>query len=364
MKKLALALAGVLAAVAMTDVAKAAGTFANPVASVANDPWVIQYNGMYYYSAVDDARKNVYVTGSQSLVDVMKQPWVTPVFVPPQGTNHSAEYWAPELHRIDNAWYIYVAADDGNNANHRMQVLRRTAEDPRGPFQYVGQLNLGDNKWAIDGTMTEINGKLYHIWSGWPGNVDGAQNLYISAMSDPVTAAGPRVRISTPLYPWERVGSPLINEGPTVFQHDGKTFMIYSASGSWTDSYCIGLMELTGDDPMNADDWTKFPTPWFQGGNGVVSPGHASVTQSPDGTEWWLAYHSARAPGAGWDRVGNLQQFTFDPVTGLPVIGSPVAPGVQMPLPSGSVPEPAHFALIVLAGMAFFERRRVIAPRV
>ena len=54
--------------------------------------------------------------------------------------NPSGKYgsvWAPELHYINGAFYIYVAmtTPDGNNANHRMYVLKgRSTTDPTQPF--------------------------------------------------------------------------------------------------------------------------------------------------------------------------------------------------------------------------------------
>ena len=73
-------------------------------------------------------------------------------------------------------------------------------------------------------------------------------------------------------------------------------------------------------------------------GNGLVGPGHPSVVKSPDDTEWWLVFHTAKRPGAGWDRQVNLQRFTFDPKTGRPTIDPPKPYGTPVAAPSG---EPA-----------------------
>ena len=56
----------------------------------------------------------------------------------------------------------------------------------------------------IDPTVFQAtNGSLYCIWSGWPGAVNGLQNLYIAPMSNPWTISGPRVLIATPQLSWE-----------------------------------------------------------------------------------------------------------------------------------------------------------------
>jgi hypothetical protein len=44
------------------------------------------------------------------------------------------------------------------------------------------------------------------IWSGWEGDQNGAQNIYIARLTNPWTVEGPRARISRPAFPWEKVG--------------------------------------------------------------------------------------------------------------------------------------------------------------
>jgi GH43 family beta-xylosidase len=44
--------------------------------------------------------------------------------------SYSKELWAPELHFIKGKWYMYFAADDGNNNNHRIYVLENPTADP------------------------------------------------------------------------------------------------------------------------------------------------------------------------------------------------------------------------------------------
>ncbi len=33
-----------------------------------------------------------------------------------------------------------------------------------------------------------------------------------------------------------------ICEGPQILRRNGKLFLIYSASGSWTEDYCLGML--------------------------------------------------------------------------------------------------------------------------
>lgn len=143
---------------------------------------------------------------------------------------------------------------------------------------------------------------------------------------------GSRVMISSPEYDWELNGHPRINEGLEVLMREGRVFIIYSASGSWTDDYCLGQLELVGDYPLRASSWKKKETPVFARTKDVFGPGHASFVKSPDGSEDWIVYHAARHKGAGWDRDIRMQRFGWSP-DGEPYFGSPVTPGVQLPVP-------------------------------
>jgi GH43 family beta-xylosidase len=303
----------------------------NPVAPRGADPWVIYQQAQYHYCY---SRANgIWINSSPRLQEAVQQTGRA-VWKAPAGQAYSREIWAPELHFLNGKWYVYFAADNGRNENHRMYVLESESADAMGPYTFCGKLTGPSDKWAIDGTVLRHRGRLYFVWSGWEGDVNVQQNLYIAAMRDPKTLAGPRVLISKPTLDWEKNGTPLINEGPQILQRNGKVLIIYSASGSWTDHYCLGQLTLTGDDPLSADAWQKKKTSVFSGTDKVTSPGHASFTVSPDGTEDWIVYHAARHPGAGWDRNVRAQRFSWD-VQGHPVFGKPVDPGIELPPPSG-----------------------------
>lgn len=311
-------------------------TFTNPLGSGA-DPFVVQYDDTYLL--VRSSYNSVWIDQANQLQDVhVSSPAsaTTLAWTPPPGTNYSKQVWAPELHQIDGKWYIYVAASDGNNATHRMHVLERDDPNPMGPYAYKGQLSppVGDN-WAIDGTILQWDGKLYTIWSGWPGATDGQQNLYIAEMADPWTLRTARVLLSSPDFNWERHGLP-INEGPQILINDGQLHVIYSASGYWRDEYALGRLTYDGTgnllDPSN---WSKSSTPVFKQAGDIVGTGHASFTKSPDGTQDWIVYH-AHHDANNWqdDRDVLIQPFEFNG-DGTPNFGSPLPKSTVIEAPTG-----------------------------
>ncbi|HVK57736.1 MAG TPA: glycoside hydrolase family 43 protein [Candidatus Kapabacteria bacterium] len=316
------------------DAAKAIG-FANPVIANGADPWVIRWKENYYLS---QSRRgaSIWVNRSKTLSGIGTNNWVN-VWSPPQRTPYSRNVWAPELHYLRGNWFIYFAADDGTNANHRMHVLQGTSQNPQDPFVFKGKISAPTDRWAIDGTVLKMPGDmLYFVWSGWEGMRDGAQNIYIAPMSDPLTISGERICISRPEFEWEKQGWPDVNEGPEPLWNGDLLFLIYSASGSWTDHYSLGQLTWTGGDPLDSRSWVKKSEPVFAATDSVFGPGHCSFVKSPDGKEDWILYHSAQAKGSGWRRQINMKRFTWRS-DGSPDFGEPIAPGVAMDFPSGEV---------------------------
>ena len=313
-------------------------TFTNPLLSSGPDPWVIKKDNFYYYTHTLGNRIAVWKTQKMS---ELKNVSAQTIWSAPSTGANSKNIWAPELHFISNKWYAYYAADDGTNANHRMYVLENSSPDPlTGTWESKGKISDVSNKWAIDGTVLDYNGQFYFIWSGWEGDVDGRQDIYIAKMSNPWTIEGSRVMISTPGYDWEKIGTPDVNEGPEILKNPaGKVFLTYSASGCWNDDYAIGLLTLKdGGNPLIESDWIKAPAPVFvkNSSGSAYGPGHNSFFKSADGSENWIIYHANLFSGQGCGDTRNprMQQFTWN-ADGTPNFGQPVAAGSAIKKPSG-----------------------------
>lgn len=314
--------------------------FTNPISRGA-DPWVIK-DDKNYYSCYAGAN-GILVSKSELLTKPgkKKKVWTAPA----SGWN-SSSIWAPELHHYGDRWYIYYAAGKSGPPYiyQRTGVLESVSDDPQGAYIDKGILMTGNDPedycktiWAIDLTLTEIDGQLYGIWSGWKENRDThktPQHLYIAKMSNPWTISSERVKISSPEEKWETGGPLDLNEGPEILKHNGDIFIIYSTRESWTPQYRLGQLKLKkGANPLQPDSWIK-KGPVFQGNKGVLGVGHASFTTSPDGTESWIVYHSKISTKPGWKRNIRTQQFFWDE-NGEPLFGKPIPTGVILEKPSG-----------------------------
>jgi GH43 family beta-xylosidase len=321
---------------------QSSSTFHNPVLNSGPDPWVIFRDGYYY--EMNTTGVNLIIRKARNMSDIQDAEKKI-VWVPPPNTPYSAQLWAPELHFVRGKWYIYFAADSGKNETHRNWVLENPSADPlSGEWTFKGQLTDKSNKWAIDPSVFEDEGKLYALWSGWPGDKNGTQDIFIAEMENPWTIKGKRVKLSSPHYRWEKYGTENpphvgVNEGPEILKHDGKLFLVYSASGCWTDHYGLGmLIANAGSDPLKTKSWKKWRDPVFSSNPqaNAYGPGHNGFFKSPDGTQDWMIYHANPGPGLGCknDRSPRIQSFTWK-ADGMPDFGQPVDLRQEIPRPSG-----------------------------
>ena len=293
----------------------ALGAYTNPILPTPSaDPWVVQHAGIWYALLVSG--RTLQLRASPLLSEISKVEPIT-IWRAPKSGLLSKNIWAPEMHFLDGRWFIYLTGDDGDNDNHRMWVFE--AETPLGPWRNRGRLDTGG--WAIDATILEANGSRYSVWSGWPGRRNGQQNLYIAPMRDPWTLAGPRVLLTTPTESWERVSLPLC-EGPQILRRNGRTFIVYSASGSWTPDYCLGMLVNDDGDFLNPRSWRKHG-PVFQRTGSVWGVGHCSFVHHVTAGDL-IFYHAKTKLTPGWDdRNVRVQPFGWT-ADGMPDFGAPV----------------------------------------
>ena len=323
------------------DRAAAKDAFTNPLLPSGADPWVIAWKGNYYY--MNTTGRNLTLWKTHDITD-LRDAEKRVVWTPEPGKPWSRGVWAPEIHRWGNKWYIYFAADSGTNNTHRMYVVENSADDPiKGEWTLKGQVTDATNRWAIDPDLFQVNGVHYLLWSGWKGKKNGEQDIFIARMSNPWTIDSPRTLISSPVFPWEKVGNTPkghvnVNEGPEALIHGNKVFVFFSASGCWTDAYELGaLVASTNSNLLDRSSWKKFSHPFFKQDPqaGVYGPGHNGFFKSLNGKQDWIIYHANSAPheGCGAARSPRIQQFTWN-ADGTPNFGTPVPAGQPLEKPA------------------------------
>lgn len=275
------------------------------------DPWITHANGKFYFTFTGNNR--IPLWDASSLMDFYDRPNRGPVYLAPLLGPQSERLWAPELHCLRGRWYIYFAGANKlqGNRSHRMYVLGGPPEgdDPhQGQWELHGPIKgMDQRQWAIDGTVFELEGTLYFVYSGWPRREQSSngwedrketlQQLFIMKLSDPVTAASEPVMIGHPSEDWERLGKhgAAINEGPQWLQSPSGHWrgLVYSCSGSWTKHYKMATLQYLGGDPLERESWRKSERPLLQNredGLGPYGPGHGCFLRA--GGETVALFHA------------------------------------------------------------------------
>ncbi len=309
------------------------------VFDVGSYPYCILWQGMYYYTMQIPSADSIIIYASDEPARLSsgqrRLAWHA------QGMEH---IWSPELHRVDNKWYLYFEADGGNTDNHQLYVLENTSSDPmKGEFVLKGAIKTNEEwNFGLHPTSIVVHGQQYLLWSGWQHrrSETETQCIYIARMSNPWTLASERVLLSQPELEWERQwinpngdrsNYPIfVNENPEAFvTPDGKHVCVcYSGSGIWTIYHSLGMIYARTDaDLLAPSSWTKVQEPLFvpDDRDTLYGTSNISLIPAPNGKQFLLLYEANRKMGDEWHRSVHMQPIEWNK-NGFPVFGKPVLP--------------------------------------
>lgn len=281
----------------------------NPIVLQRADPYVIRYKGTYYFTGSYPAFDRIALRKASRLEDLQQAEEVV-IWEKHETGPMSHLIWAPELHRIQNKWYIYFGAapNDGQSDdtfNHRIFCLENEAEDPTtGTWVERGKVETGMDTFSLDATSFELNGSQYLVWGQQDLDIPGHSNLYIARMENPWTLATTPVMLAKPEYDWECIRFKVC-EGPAVITHGDRIYITYSASGTGPE-YAMGMLTADLDaDLLDAASWSKSPKPVFttNAEAHMYGPGHNSFTKAEDDVTDVMVYH-----------VRNYTEIVGDPL--------------------------------------------------
>jgi GH43 family beta-xylosidase len=309
--------------------------YVNPLIMQRADPHITRHtDGLYYFTATAPEYDRIVLRSADTLQG-LGEAAESVIWTQHASGEMGAHIWAPELHFVDGAWYVYFAAGRTDDVwAIRMYVLENTSADPfAGEWTERGRIATAWDTFSLDATTFEHGGTRYLAWAQYnPAYADGT-SIHLAAMDTPWSITGDQVELSVAEYDWERVGFN-VNEGPYVIQRNGRVFLTYSASA--TDAnYCVGMLTAPDDaDLLDPAVWSKSPEPVFASSpeNSQYGPGHNSFTVSDDGTEDVLVYHARQYEEIDGDPLNDpnrhtrIQTFGWNE-DGTPAFGVPVADG-------------------------------------
>lgn len=252
------------------------------------DPFILSdsIDSTYYlYGSTD---KNVW-SGAGTGFDTYQSKdliyWEGPfaAFRPPSTFWSWGMYWAPEVHKYQDHWYMF-ATFTALNGHRGTQVLK--ADHPIGPFRPWSDGAVTPHKWqCLDGTLFLDDGRPWIVYCHeWTQIHDGA--MYAQRLS-----ADLRCTEGTPVFlfnasdaNWSRPIQGLspsfnfpahVTDGPSLFRLDnGHLMMLWSSFGEH--GYAMGIAHSTSG---------NIEGPWTQEQDALWSAdgGHGMIFRPNDG---------------------------------------------------------------------------------
>ncbi|KAK0637039.1 alpha-N-arabinofuranosidase II precursor [Bombardia bombarda] len=348
-------------------------SYTNPLVPQRADPHVMKHtDGYYYFTATVPAYDKIILRRAQTIQGLSSAPETT-IWTRKASGVGSGQVWAPELHRIDNKWYVYVALGVSGQWKIRPFVLEGTGDNPlTASWTEKGVIKTNWDTFSLDAsTFVSADGTRYLIWAQQePSRSDENSSIMIAPLANPWTIRGTAVAISRPELAWERIGYK-VNEGPFVIQRSGKIFLTYSASA--TDyNYCMGMLAASASaDLMKASSWSKSSVPIFASNSNTsqYGPGHNSFVPSEDGLSDVMVYHDRSYRDITGDPLNDPNRRTrvqklYWKADGTPDFGIPVPEGkTPVRLRSAADSNPARYVRLRAASTSLAETQfRIVSP--
>lgn len=301
-------------------------------------PNLAEYNGTFYCTTQCQSVDTIAIYSAKSINELTdNQPVVAWNGVEKGMFN----IWSPYLRRINDSWFIYFEADDGNTDNHQIYVIENKNDDPTmGEWTLHGPI-ITNREWnfGIHPSTVIVDGRQYLLWSGWEHRRIEAETqcIFIAEMENPWTLKSERVKISQPEYEWERQwinpdGSrsayPIfVNEDPeAIVSPDGKKIIVgYSASGIWTHYNALGIIYAsTSSNLLDKNSWTKKDEPQFmvdKNDSTMYGTSNIALLTTPEGVTHML--YQAKHNEKGYEETCIYHKTINWDENSLPIFGSP-----------------------------------------
>ncbi|MEV4825159.1 family 43 glycosylhydrolase [Micromonospora sp. NPDC049274] len=311
-------------------------TYTNPLANQRADPHIFRHTDGYYYLTATVPQYDRIVLRRATTLQGLATASETTIWSRHTSGEMGAHIWAPEIHFINNRWYVYFAAGRTDDVwRIRMYVLENANANPlTGSWTERGRITTPWDTFSLDASTFVANGVRYLTWAQQEPGISTNSNVYLARMgANPWQITGTVTRLVVPTYDWETRGY-RVAEGPAVIQRDGRLFLTYSASA--TDAnYCLGMLSASASaNLLDAAAWSKSPNPVFttNASTGQYGPGHNSFTVSEDGQSDILVYHDRNYRDISGDPLNDpnrrtrLQKLYWN-ADGTPNFGIPVPDG-------------------------------------
>lgn len=194
------------------------------------DPFILPFNGVYYLYC---ARTSLPL-GFQVYTSTDLENWTGPttVFEYTPGFWGTKDYWAPEVHRYNDKFYLF-ATFKGEDVSRGTAIL--IADSPMGPFVPHSDGAVTPKDWeSLDGTLyIDEDGQPWMVFCHEWLQIHNGTVCAIKLSADLSRAVSEPVELwRAGDAPWVRyIDAPgkFVTDGPFLFHHDGKLMSLWSS---------------------------------------------------------------------------------------------------------------------------------------
>jgi GH43 family beta-xylosidase len=211
--------------------------------------------------------------------------------------NAETNYWAPEVHKYNGAYYMFTTYRSSVTGHRGCTIMK--SDSPEGPFVEITDGHITPNDWdSIDGTFyVDPDGQPWMIFvHEWTSTDDGIGRMAAAKLSDDLTHF-----ISEPVElfraddpSWSKAQ---VTDGCWMYRtEDGQLLMLWSNSDRA--GYCVGIARSA--DGRVDGTWTQDKDLLYsQNMAGMkYDGGHGMLFYDTDG-QMYLSIHSPNNSSAG-----------------------------------------------------------------
>lgn len=243
----------------------------------------------------------------------------------PSWAANGGRNWAPELHKVGDAFNAYYTSVNGANV---LSIGAASAPAVTGPYKDRGSALLENPAGIIDATFFEDDDKSRWLLSKVDGNSRGQSTpIVLRRLTDDGLNFAPNTNFITVLTNNPNTWEGGVVEGQWVVKRDGMYYMFYSGN-VYDYRYRTGVARAKN----LAGPWEKRGNPILTNNAQWVGPGHGSVVRVKD-TDYFV-YHAWRNNGAGRNGAGRF--VLVDKITwkdGWPTIANGSPSSASQPYP-------------------------------
>jgi beta-xylosidase len=244
------------------------------------DPFIVRDGNYYYLFGTTD--KNCWNGKAQGFDmyksggDLEKFDGPFPAFRPPSGFWSDTHFWAPEVYRYRDDWFMF--ASFLVTGGRRGTAVLKSRDGVEGPYKPWSDGPVTPKEWeCLDGTLyVDKDGKPWMVFCHEWVQIEDGEICLISLSEDLRIAVGEAVclfRASD--APWvapikEESKTSYVTDGPYIYTaENGSLLMLWSSFG-FDGNYCMGL--AVSESGCISGPWRQQNEPLYSsdGGHGML----------------------------------------------------------------------------------------------